>query len=392
MAPERSDDQTLLNSLIGQVAAGITLAAAFIYGAGALTVALRLYFTRLPWESVVGQMPHDLIITTGFGQVILPAVIIGMLGAVLLNFLVNQPHDSEGRSFTRFVSCKVRTYMQGTPGPFHAIVWLLVALMLGATGAAISLYNYINHRNALYITRANGNKVPDQFTITPTSYFISVATLCAIAVGVALILLPKPRGNSDARLADGNHASDNQGLDVLEQTPKPMPVGKRQSRTSRPTTWKALLSVMILTLLRKTRKNSGAPSADSRQASDNPVQDAGATGRVRTKSGPASSRLSTWEWKAVVGVLIAFAAIPSIAAFSASTLFPYTFACSTMFNNRELMGNLIATNGGWAYMVQYRPVTENGKTNFYGYFQVVPLSSVQLLSIGTYANCKALKT
>ena len=58
-----------------------------------------------------------LMITTGFGQVILPAVIIGMLGAVLLNFLVNQSHDSEGRSFTRFVSCKVRSHIKEKQGP-----------------------------------------------------------------------------------------------------------------------------------------------------------------------------------------------------------------------------------------------------------------------------------
>ena len=149
---------------------------------------------------------------------------------------------------------------------------------------------------------------------------------------------------------------------------------------------------MILTLLRKTRKSSGARPTHSRQPSDKPVQDAGPAKRVRAKSGRESSRLSAWEWEAVVGVLIAFAAIPSIAAFSASTLFPYTLACSTIFSNKEeLAGNLIATNGGWAYMVQYEPVTKKGETSFYGYFQVVPLSSVQLLSIGHYANCRALK-
>jgi hypothetical protein len=48
---------------------------------------------------VLGQLPHDLLITTGFGQVVLPASIIGALGAILLNFLVNQDqheqrHDS----------------------------------------------------------------------------------------------------------------------------------------------------------------------------------------------------------------------------------------------------------------------------------------------------------
>ena len=131
--------------------------------------------------------------------------------------------------------------------------------------AIISLYNYSDHRNAQYITLANGKNVPDKFTITPTSYFISVTTLCAIAAGVALILLPKPRGNSDGSLADSDKARDNQGHNAVSSLPRePMPVGKRQSRTSRPT-WKALSSVMILTLLRKTSQELRR-SPDSQQA------------------------------------------------------------------------------------------------------------------------------
>jgi hypothetical protein len=82
-------DQTLLTSFIGQAAAAITLAGLLVYGAGALTLALRLAFSRLPWESVLGQLPHDLLLTTGFGQVILPAIITGMVGAVLLDYLIN---------------------------------------------------------------------------------------------------------------------------------------------------------------------------------------------------------------------------------------------------------------------------------------------------------------
>ena len=71
----------------------------------------------------------------------------------------------------------------------------------------------------------------------------------------------------------------------------------------------------------------------------------------------ASSRLSTWEWEAVVGVLIAFAAAPGPGFLFRVYIVPVILLPAQLFsgNKEELAGNLIATNGGWAYMVQSKP-------------------------------------
>jgi hypothetical protein len=91
------------------------------------------------------------------------------------------------------------------------------------------------------------------------------------------------------------------------------------------------------------------------------------------------------QWQALVGACIAFAAISGAAAISASTLFPRTLMCSPAFDGGYLGGNLIATNGGWAYMVEYR------RNDFsHDYFSVIPLSSVHLMAIGYYADCNTL--
>jgi hypothetical protein len=110
-----------------------------------------------------------------------------------------------------------------------------------------------------------------------------------------------------------------------------------------------------------------------------------ATTDVSPGGPPKESKLTSWQWQALVGVLITFAAIPGVAAVSASTLFPFTVACSPAFHDGQLSGNLIATNGGWAYMVEYR------QNNFsHDYFSVIPLSSVRLMAIGHYSNCNTL--
>jgi hypothetical protein len=76
---------------------------------------------------------------------------------------------------------------------------------------------------------------------------------------------------------------------------------------------------------------------------------------------------------------------PAAAAISARTLFPDTLACSPAFHNGYLSGNLIATNGEWAYLAEYH------QTNFsHDYFSVVPLWSVRLITIGRWSNCNSL--
>jgi hypothetical protein len=316
--------QSLRDSLLAQAAAGLTLTAALIYGAGALTIALRLYFTHLPWESVLSQLPRDLLLTTGFAQVVLPAAIIGALGAILLSFLINQEHErrresrparqgqvtdldraadlpSDGtKGFATAIQRKVRGYLQAHTGPRHFAAWLGVSLLLGAAEAVIALPDYAYHR-ALYTNPA--------VVISSARFFVVVALVSATAVAIALILFPYPRPVRGAR-------------------PATEAVGPHDAR---------------------------------------------------------ESKLLPWQWRSLAGALVALAVVPGAAAISASTLFPYTLVCSPTFKDGALSGNLIGTNGGWAYMVEYH------QTDFsHDYFSVIPLSEVRLMTIGKYADCSRL--
>lgn len=99
----------------------------------------------------------------------------------------------------------------------------------------------------------------------------------------------------------------------------------------------------------------------------------------------AGAMTVAWQWQTVVGACVALAVIPGASAISASTLFPTTLMCSPAFHDGFLGGNLIATNGGWGYMVEYR------RTDYsHDFFSVVPLSSVHLMTIGKYGDCGGL--
>jgi len=293
-----SDSSALRIAVIGQAAAGLTAVAALIYGSGALTIALRLFFTHLSWETVLGQLPRDVILTSGFGQIVLPAVIIGVLSAVLLNFVVNGSHRSKG--VWSWLQLRLQRYLTAKPSFKHFLAWLVISAAIGVSTAAISLPDYNAH--------AASYAHPQVVIPTFNAIFVA-AVISTVAVGITLILLPPPTND---RLR---------------------------------------------------------PELSVRQP---------AAGR-----GP--SGLTSLGWMVWVGSLVAFAAIPGISTFNAVTLFPATLACSTQFKGGELAGNLIATNGGWAYMVEYRTADYSRD-----YIAVVPLSSLQLETIGYNGDCATL--
>lgn len=293
-----SDPSALRVAVIGQAAAGLTAVAAIIYGSGALTIALRLFFTHLSWETVLGQLPRDVILTSGFGQIVLPAVIIGVLSAVLLNFVVNGSHRSSG--FWSWLQLRLQRYLTANPSFKHFLAWLVVSAALGVATAAISLPAYDAHA---------ASYAHPQVVIPAFNAIFVASVISTVAVGIALILLPPP-------------TNDRLRPELSERQP-------------------------------------GA--------------------------GRGPSGLTGIGWMLWVGCLIAFAAIPGISTFNAVTLFPSTLACSTQFKGGELSGNLIATNGGWAYMIEYR--TEDYSRD---YIAVVPLSSLQLETIGYNGDCATL--
>jgi hypothetical protein len=316
-ADDKSGDQSLLTSFVGQAAAAITLAGVLIYGSGGLTLALRLAFSRLPWESVLGQLPHDLLLTTGFGQVILPATITGLLGAVFLDFLVNGEQNDKG--LTAWLRSGLRRYILDSPGWKHFGWWALASIVAGAAEAGIFVCFYLYHEPGF---RYYG------VVVAWWQAFIYVLIVSSLAAGMAIIFLPPPPKDARAKVL-------------------------------------------------KSMEKKGT----SRQAIAVAEQEMKRRGQL-TRTG----------WKVLVGLLVTFATIPLWSSISASTLFPFTVACSPGFTKSGLhTGNLIGTNGNWVYMAEYRTSTEyrkqNGKpvtiTVYYGpYLSVIPLSSVQLLALG----------
>lgn len=144
-----------------------------------MTIALRLFFTHLSWEAVLGQLPHDVILTTGFGQIILPSFIIGMLGTVLLNFLVNGEHGP----LVKPIQLMLQRYLTAEPSIGHFLAWLFTAAFFGTLEAIISLPFYIRHAQSYF----------NPGVVIPTFDAILVsAILSALTVSIALIMLPPP--------------------------------------------------------------------------------------------------------------------------------------------------------------------------------------------------------
>jgi hypothetical protein len=326
----------LSTAVIGQAAAGLTAIAAIIYGSGALTIALRLFFTHLSWEAVLGQLPRDVILTTGFGQIILPSIIIGMLGAVLLNFLVNGEHGP----LVKPIQLMLQRYLTAEPSIGHFLAWLFTAAFFGALEAILSLPLYDRHAQSYFNTGV---------VIPACDAILVSAILSALTVSVALIMLPPPTTEG---LRHGLYARGDSSIKKL-------------------VSWMRLDKLVRWTrvdqLVRWTRIGRLLRWAHSKR---------------RRRKPPKSSPLNTIGWMVWAGALIGFAVIPGIATFSAVTLFPDSKACSTQFLEGRLRGNLIATNGGWAYMVEYEdtsPVKD--------FIAVVPLSSLQMETIGQAGTC-----
>jgi hypothetical protein len=97
----------------------------------------------------------------------------------------------------------------------------------------------------------------------------------------------------------------------------------------------------------------------------------------------------------ILGVaVLAFAFIPAVASVSATYRFSEVVLCGPAFGHTGRYGNyaigdLIGTNGQWVYVAEtLRHTPKPGQGVFAGgYIAVIPLSAVQLESIGLDASC-----
>jgi len=76
--PAREEPASVLQ-LLTQVVGLFAGVAAVVYLAGGVVLATRLAFEELPWEPVIGQLPREFVLSTGAGQVMLPAFAIAAL-------------------------------------------------------------------------------------------------------------------------------------------------------------------------------------------------------------------------------------------------------------------------------------------------------------------------
>src|SRR5271165_1466060 len=111
-------------------------------------------------------------------------------------------------------------------------------------------------------------------------------------------------------------------------------------------------------------------------------------------------RINTKGLQKVLSIgVFAFAFIPAIASVSAAFRFPIVKLCGPAFRDKGdyghyAVGNLIGTSGQWVYVAE--TLATEAKRNQYifhgSYIAVIPLSAVQLESIGADATCGDLRT
>jgi hypothetical protein len=102
--------------LIGQATALLAVAVAVIYGAGALSLGLKLWYAKDPWAAVLGQLPRDFLLVDAFSEVILPTIIIGAAAYLIYDKI----EPASARTSGKFLH------------PARILAWLLLAAFLAS--------------------------------------------------------------------------------------------------------------------------------------------------------------------------------------------------------------------------------------------------------------------
>ena len=132
-------------SLLAQATAALALAVALIYAAGGLSLGLKLWFLRVPWTTVLGQLPHDPLIITAVGQVVVPCLAAGAVLAALIDWLSGMRADDEmpGRQDRRMPFAWPQRYLDKTGAQFLGLtvpLALAVGLLLGAAPLLVLIF------------------------------------------------------------------------------------------------------------------------------------------------------------------------------------------------------------------------------------------------------------
>jgi hypothetical protein len=253
--------------LIGQATAVLAGAVAVIYGAGALSLGLKLWYAKDPWAAVLGQLPRDFLLVDAFSEVIIPVIIIGACAYLIYNRI--EPASAKVR----------RKFLRWR----RILVWFLLAALL----AAVPL---------VFLAFTTHNLLPG--VIRPWwEIYVCCLVLNIVSVGFALFFLLR------ASLAVG------------------------------------------------------------------------------------------------MGI-VALALIPCVASASASFPLPKVVLCGPDFAHVDSLGrhyaigNLIGTDGEWVYVAETktRSLQNSNEVIYFGsYIAVIPLSAVELESIGQDGECNDIQ-
>jgi transcriptional regulator with XRE-family HTH domain len=185
---DSSSGTSLADSLIGQATAALAFAAAVIYAAGGLSLGLKLWFMKVPWTPVLGQIPRDLIIVTAVGQVVLPCLIAGAGVGGLIDWLSVAPAASRhpaGGPLARCRSGLRKHYWQADPIPF----------LLCTTGVAIVVGAALGLVPLMILALTESSLRPGVLQFKPAIFGVC-ALLSVVAVFAALAAMRNLYGRS----------------------------------------------------------------------------------------------------------------------------------------------------------------------------------------------------
>ena len=136
---------SIADSLLAQATAALALAVALIYAAGGLALGLKLWFLRVPWTTVLGQLPHDPLIITAVGQVVVPCLVAGTVLGALIDWLSRMRADDKtpGGQDRRKLFAWPQCYLKKTGAQFLRLTVLLalaVGLLLGAVPLLVLIF------------------------------------------------------------------------------------------------------------------------------------------------------------------------------------------------------------------------------------------------------------
>jgi len=116
---------------IGAATAFVAVGLGLVYGLGAISIGLRLWYIKDPVTPVLGQLPSSFLLVDAFSELILPAIAVGVVAYIFLEFLLK---DSWRRTLTA---------NEGQPYRHFLILFFAALLALAPLG-----FLQLNYREA----------------------------------------------------------------------------------------------------------------------------------------------------------------------------------------------------------------------------------------------------